>query len=256
MPFVKTGTLIASDNEKISFRHYSRQHKEVIVIAHGFFNSKDSILLKALKSALIGCYDVIMFDFRGHGKSSGLFSWTSKECFDLERTLVYARQKYKKVGLIAFSLGASIAINLLSKKHMADSFVAVSAPSEFEKIDFKFWKLDFENDILFNLKKGGKGKGVRPGAFWLKKDKPISLVSKMKTPVLYIHGDKDWVVGCQHSLKLFNKTKSKKEYVLIAGGPHAEYLMRKHGWHLVSVIKAWFQDTLKEGGKRSGKGTA
>ncbi len=242
--FGKTDVLITADKEKISIKHYERHHKRAVVIAHGFFNSKESILLKSLKDSLLDYYDVIMFDFRGHGKSSGLFTWTSREKLDLEAALHYARLRYEKVGLIAFSLGAAIAINLLSDSTLADSLVALSAPSEFEKIDFKFWKLDFENDILFNLGKGSKGKGARPGAFWLKKDKPLSLVSKVKAPILYIQGGKDWVVGHHHSLKLLEKTKSKKDCVIIAGGPHAEYLMRKHGGQVVNAIKMWFQDTL------------
>lgn len=235
---------MTADGEKISLETYEAHHKKAVVIAHGFFNSKESVLLKFLKDGLLSDYDVIMFDFRGHGSSSGFFSWTSKEKLDLEEVLDYARQKYEKIGLIAFSLGAAIAINVLSASRLADSLVALSAPCEFEKIDFKFWKLDFENDILFNLRKSGKGKGVRPGAFWLKKDKPLSLVAKVKAPILYIHGDKDWVVGYNHSLKLFEKTKSKKDCVIIPGGPHAEYLMRKHGKEVISAVKAWFKETL------------
>ena len=84
IPAILSGTLFTSDHQKIAYRHYNVSHEKVIIIAHGFYNSKDAILLKKLKDNLMDSYDVIMFDFRGHGKSSGLFYWTSKEELDLK----------------------------------------------------------------------------------------------------------------------------------------------------------------------------
>lgn len=244
IPAVISGFLLTADHQKIAYAHYNAGHKEVIVIAPGFFNSKESILLKALKEALLEDYDVIMFDFRGHGKSQGVFFWMSREALDLEAVLDYAAAQYAKVGLIGFSLGGATSINVLSKSDKADSLVVISAPSAFEKVDFRFWKLDLENDIVYNLGKGGKGKGVRPGPFWLKKIKPVDVIENVKAPILFIHGDKDWVVDHKHSVKLFEKTKSRKELKIIKNGPHAEYLMRKNSKELLDSIKEWFRKTL------------
>lgn len=240
-----TDILITRDNQKVSYRHYDNGRKRVIVIAHGFFNSKESILLNYLKDSLIDEYDVVMFDFRGHGKSSGLFSWMAKEELDLEAVLTYVKKRYERIGLIAFSLGASIGINFLSANDIVDSFIAISAPCEFEKIDYCFWKLDLENDILYNLGEGKVGKGVRPGPFWLKKAKPIDSVSRIKCPVLYIHGNKDWVVGCRHSEKLYTNTRSQKELKIIRGGSHAEYLLRRGSQEeVLGLIKEWFKKSI------------
>jgi len=245
-----SGSLLTSDKQKISYKHYKRGFGTVIIIAHGFFNSKDAVLLMQLKDALIDCYDVIMFDFRGHGKSSGLFSWGSKEGLDLEEILNYARKQYSKIDLVGFSLGAAISISVLAKKDIVDSFVAISTPTEFEKIDYRFWNLDLKNDIFYNLSKGRVGKGVHPGPFWLKKPKPIDLVDKIKCPILYIHGDKDWVIGYKHSQKLYEKTKSKKDIKIIKSGLHAEYLFRKNPQEAIKLIKHWFESKIR-GGKKS-----
>ncbi len=239
-----TGQLLTKDKNKIAYKHYSSGHSTVIIIAHGFFNSKDSRLLLELKDYLTGAYDVVMFDFRGHGESSGLFSWTSKEHFDLESVLDYVKPQYKNIGLIGFSLGAVISINVLSRTDKVKSFIAVSAPSEFKKINFQFWKLDFENDILNNIGEGRIGKGVRPGPFWLNKPKPIALINKIKIPILYVHGDKDWVVRYKHSQELHAKTGPGKAISIIAGGPHAEYLIRKNRLQTFVLIKEWFANTL------------
>jgi len=240
----ETSTLITSDNHKIACDHYKAGHESVIIIAHGFFTSKDAVLIKQMKDYLIGEHDVIVFDFRGHGKSSGLFTWTSKENLDLETVLAYAKRKYNKIGMIGFSYGAAISIRVVAEHEGVNSLVAISAPYDSTKIDYHFWDLDIENDIFYNIGEGGKGKGIRPGPFWLDKKKPIDLVGKLTCPVLYIHGDKDWVISPRHSKKLYEKTASKKKIVIIKKGSHAEYLLRKNSKEVINLIKEWFQQTI------------
>lgn len=239
---IRTGTLTTKDNEKIAYRLYKGGFSRVVVIAHGFFNSKESVLLTELAEHLSKKEDVFIFDFRGHGKSTGLFTWTSQERNDLEVVLSHMQDEYEKIDVIGFSMGGSVSINVLSDtKIPINTFVCISAPSDCCKIDFKWWKLDFENDIIYSLftKSGTKGKGVRPGPFWLAKEKPIENISKLKIPVLYIHGDKDWVVGFWHSQKLHSKTNPPNKIVIVKNGPHAEYLMRKHSQELLKEIDEW-----------------
>lgn len=240
----RSGTLLTEDLQKISYDHYTSGHKKIAVIAHGFFNSKDSELIQETAIQLIDSIDVIAFDFRGHGKSEGLFHWTSKEYLDLEAVLNKVNVKYEKTALIGFSLGAATSIITVARKNNVDSLIAVSGPTEFEKIDYKFWNLDVENDIIYNLGDGKKGKGVRPGPFWLPKDKPINVVKDIEIPVLYIHGQDDWVILPWHSQMLYEQTLSKKHIVVIPGGSHAEYLMRFHKDEFLNAIRNWLRDTL------------
>jgi pimeloyl-ACP methyl ester carboxylesterase len=239
-----TGTLNTPDHQRIAYDHYAAGHGKVIIIAHGFFNSKDAVLIKKLKDYLIDSYDVFIFDFRGHGKSTGLFTWTSKEHVDLETVMEYVKKRYDKIGIVAFSYGAAISMQVIAEHDGIDSLIAISAPYDSMKIDYHFWNLDIENDILFNLGEGGKNKGIRPGPFWLKKKRPIDLVGKLKCPVFYIHGEKDWVTGYKQSEKLFEKTCSKKKIEIIKDGSHAEYLLRKNPKAVMDMIKDWFKETL------------
>ncbi len=242
---ILSGYLTTTDNQRISYDYYKSNHDKVLIIAPGFFNSKSAVLMKELARSLSNEYDVIVFDFRGHGKSSGLFYWTSKEYVDLQAVLDYSHKTYKKIGVIGFSFGGATSIITASKSNLIQSLVCVSAPSEVEKVDYRLWELDFENDIRFGfLGEGGKGKGVCPGPWWQKKEKPIDVVDKIKIPIMYIHGDKDWVVKEWHSEKLYEKTKSYKKIIFIKNGPHAEYLMRKYKQDMVEAIKSWFKETL------------
>ena len=111
---MKLGTLATVDRENIAYAHRQDGHKKCVVIAPGFFNSKDSELLGQMGDRLSAEYDVFSFDFRGHGKSSGVFTWTSREDKDLSAVLDFLKDKYEKTAVIGFCLGGSTSINVLS----------------------------------------------------------------------------------------------------------------------------------------------
>ncbi len=246
----KRGFLTTPDQVDISYVHYSSgRRKKAVVIAHGFFNSKNSPLLQVLKDALISEYDVILFDFRGHGESSGLFTWTSHESLDLRAVLQYAQSHYSILGLIGFSLGAATSINVLAKYDCVQSFISISAPGSFWGIDYHFWALNFENDLFYTFGREGRaGKGVRPGPFWLRKEKPIKNIESIHCPVCYIHGEKDWVILPYHSQRLFSRTKTQKVFHVIPNGFHAEYLLRQQREIIIDSVCRWLTETLHEGG--------
>lgn len=245
-PDILSGFLLTADRQKVAYCHYKTGHDKVVIIVHGFYNSKDAIILKKLAEALYDDYDIFMFDFRGHGKSSGLYTWTSKEGIDLEAALGYIEGKYMKIALLAFSFGASIAINTLAHDKRVVSLICISPVSDPNKINYQFWKLDLKGDLAYTLftLEGLKGRGFRPGPFWLKKDKPVDNVAKIEIPILYIHGERDWVIKPWHSQALYNKTRSKKKLTIIKNGPHAEYLFRDYFTQFMAEINNWLQETL------------
>ena len=246
IPAVVSGMLTTVDHQKISYQHFKNGCQAVIIIAHGYYNSKQCVIVQQLAQALGDEYDIFIFDFRGHGKSSGLFTWTSREGNDLLAVLDFIAPLYSKKGLIAFSIGATISINVLANDKRVDSLICVSAPSDMSKIDYWFWALDWKGDLAYTLlsSKGRIGKGVRPGPFWLAKDKPIDNIGKITIPVMFIHGSRDWVIRPWHSEVLYQKAGGMKKIVSIKNGPHAEYLMRDYPGQFVAEVKSWFLDTL------------
>ncbi len=246
IPAVVSGTLTTVDHQKISFQHFKNGFQTVIIIVHGYYNSKQCVVLQQLALALGGEYDIFMFDFRGHGKSSGIFTWTSREGNDLRAALDFIAPLYHKIGLIAFSIGADVSINVLANDKRVDSFICVSAPSDMSRIDYWFWALDWKGDVVYTLlnPKGRIGKGVRPGPFWLAKERPIDNVGKISIPIMFIHGSRDWVIRPWHSQALYQKSGGMKKIISIKKGSHAEYLMRDYPEQFVTEVKNWFFDTL------------
>jgi len=242
-----SGYLVSLDHHRIYYDQFKSDHKKVIIIAHGFFNSKQAFLFKQLGESLNNEYDVILFDFRGHGQSKGLFYWTAKEYLDLVSIVEFAGKSYGRIGLIGFSLGAATSIIAASKTSLINSIIAISAPTEFEKIDYRFWQLNVKKDLFYNLfGEGRQGKGVRPGPFWYKKEKPFEIVKKIKTPIFYIHGDSDWVIRYWHSEELYKNTTAFKRLSIIKNGRHAEYLFLEHKDEMLRLIREWFHATLSD----------
>ena len=108
---------------RISIHHLKSEKDRVIVIAPGFFQSKETASFKKIESevAKIG-FDVISMDFRGHGKSKGFYTFSALEKEDLKAVIDYAKKYYKKVGVLGFSYGGTIAIIEHAEFKNIDSF--------------------------------------------------------------------------------------------------------------------------------------
>lgn len=244
---ITTKQVVTFDQHRIAFDQYISGQTQALIIAPGFYNSKDALLLKDLAGDLARRgYDVFLMDFRGHGHSSGLFYWTSYEYMDLMAVVEDVHRKYSKTGVIGFSLGAATTLITAAKTDLIHSLIVVCPPAEFEKIEYHFWELNWEHDIYYSLLREGRiGKGVRPGPFWLPKEKPKEIVRALQQPVYYIHGTDDWLIKPWHSDLLYRETASSiKRREVISGAPHAEYMLRTHRDMLILKINNWFQETL------------
>jgi len=238
--------VLTEDGKRIAFYHIQRGFTKVVIIAHGFYNNKDTILFRGIADAISKEYDVIVFDFRGHGKSSDVFTWTAHEQKDLRAITAYAKANhYAKIGVIGFSLGAAVALIEASCQKNIDSVIAVSCPADFGGIDFHFWEKDMWEDLKLNLGIKGRGKGVRPGDLFLKKIRPMDIVAKISpTPVLFFHGEKDWLIKPSHSQRLFETAQEPKALTIMKDGGHAERMFDAFPDQFMKTCRDWLKETL------------
>ena len=243
----KSDILHTKDNISISYDHYSHGAESVIIVCPGFFNSKENRWMRKAVDMLLPEYDVIIFDFRGHGKSGGLYTWSAKETQDLDAVMDYAGSLgYKHIGILAFSLGAAVAVNEAAKRDNIDSMVLVSCPSSFQNIDFRFWEPGMFFDLKDNIDCKWEGKGARTVSIFMKKEAPINSVRLIKnTAILFIQGDNDWIINVRHAKKLYDAAVTKKKLEIIKGGFHAERLLQFHYDTMRNMILDWFSKTLR-----------
>ncbi len=243
---IESGTLSTSDNISIAYDRFVNGSDSIIIICPGFYNSKENRWMHKTVELLSPSYDVLIFDFRGHGKSGGKFTWSAKEPLDLDVVLNYAKScGYRHIGIVAFSLGAATAVNEASVRTDIDSMVLISCPSKINMIDFHFWEPEMISDLKDNIDCGWEGKGARTGNIFLHKDDPVDIIGRVKTPILFIHGDHDWVIKDRHSRALYDAAPGEKKLSIIKGGLHAERLIQSAPEEVKKLILDWFLLTLK-----------
>lgn len=233
--------LHTKDNIKIALNHYKSGFKEVVIIAHGWCMTKDSNAFKKISEAFNKNFDVITFDFRGHGKSKGFFTFTAKEIYDIECVVEFAKnQGYKKIHLAGFSLGAAISL-IYASNSFVDNIIAVSAPCEFNKIENQMYKKEawLETFKKFELK---RFLSIRPHIFPFKKIKPIEIVEKINCPILFISGEFDPTVHPWHTEILYKKAQTKKEYKMYKNGFHAEDLFLYFEDDFMEACNNWLKN--------------
>lgn len=216
--------LKTKDKTDIAINYYKEGHDEVVIVAPGWCMTKDSDAFRQIAEDFAKRYDVISFDFRGHGKSGGLYTFTAKEIMDMDVVVRYARKNgYKKLYLAGFSLGAAVAVIYASKSIFIDKVIAVSVPVDFGKIENEMWRKEAWGETFkkFELERFAS---IRPNPIPLKKIKPIDIIENLKVPTLFIAGEKDPTVHFWHTEELFKKAVCQKEYKFYKSGCHAEDL--------------------------------
>ena len=243
-----TETVTTRDGVQVSLDVYPRGRDTAVLICPGFFQSKDTPTFQRMSRVLDEVFDVLAMDFRGHGRSSGRYTFSVKEGADLEAVLDWASPRYRWLGIMGFSLGGAVMLNTLSRRpQAAHSLIAVSAPSAFEDIEFKFWTPEAMRTGILGLEAGA---GCRPGSPLLTKERPVESVARVSgAPVLFIHGTHDVIVGVDHSRRLFAAAREPKRLEIIEQGSHAEALFRDDPEGFARLVNGWWIEKLGVNGR-------
>ena len=236
--------LMTPDGVTVSLDLYCpRDRNEVVIICPGFFQSTETRIFRRISLAMAHGRDVIAMDFRGHGRSGGLYTFSAREGADLETVIEWTAARYRRIGILGFSMGAAIAINTVSRhQDRVRSLVAVSAPSAFEEIEFKWWTLRAIRGGIEGLEWGA---GFRPGNPFLKKERPMENIQRLREiPVLFIHGTRDAIVDVRHSRRLYEAAAEPKRLEIVEGGSHSESLFRHNPHGFSRLVNGWFAQTL------------
>ena len=223
---VLEGHVQTVDNVSIAYDTYKTNHDEVVILAHGWFMTKNSNAFTKMAEDFSKYYDVIVLDFRGHGKSSGKYTFGLKEVNDITPIIEHSKKDYKKVYLIGFSLGSLISVDYCSKNNNIDKLILVSAPTDFDKIENNVLS---PNAFVPTLKKyeWKRWSSIRFSLSSLRKTKikPINEIKNINIPTLFIAGENDPIIYNWHNSMLYDASNSiDKKEILIKKGKHAEDL--------------------------------
>jgi len=230
--------LNTQDNVKIAINHLETGHDEVLIIAHGWFMTKDSAYFTDMANVFSENYDVISMDFRGHGKSTGFYTFTSKEPMDLKAVVDYAKKQYSKVYLMGFSLGGALVLIHGAIEKNVDKIIAVSAPHSFIKIENLMWRKEAWSHSFrkFELI---RWMTVRPSLIIGKKIRPIDIIKDVEAPTLFVAGRNDVTVKAWHTKTLYRCAKCEKRFELFEDCCHAEDLFFQEREKFINVCNEW-----------------
>ena len=233
-----THTVNTPDGIRVVFDQYAGDRSHVLVMCHGFFQSRSTRDFQQMARVFAQQTDVVSLDFRGHGDSSGWYTFSAKEDAELHSVLAWAKAQYARAIVMGFSMGGAIAMNTVdAHRPFVTGLVAVSAPAAFEDVEFKFWTPEA---IRTGWESLGAGVGCRPGNPFLPKQRPVESVARLSgLPLLFIHGTKDVIVGVEHSRRLFAAASEPKQLSIIEGGGHAEVLFRRDPEGFVRLVNDW-----------------
>lgn len=233
----------AEDGVEIAFNEIFTGKNKIIIICHGIKQYKDAAVFTKISREFEKDYDIINMDLRGHGRSGGRCTFTSFEVKDLKAVVNYARKKYKKVGVIGFSLGAATAILTSAEYKNIDSLIVVSPFTKISKINLRFW----EKEAFYSLKEdiSDLNKKVKIGNIFLSKQAPIDVIDKISpTPILLLHGKEDWVIDVSHSQQLYEKAKQPKKLIIFEKAAHAERIYQQFPEKFKEICLKWFKETM------------
>jgi dipeptidyl aminopeptidase/acylaminoacyl peptidase len=241
--------LTTQDGERIAVQHLEAPDPDRplgVVVAHGFTGSIDKPGVRAVTAALAQHAGVVVFDFRGHGRSSGHSTLGDQEILDLDAAIRYARRLgYVDVVSCGWSMGGSVVLRHAALLRGVDAVVSVSAVSRW------FYRDTAAMRRVHWAAETRAGRWVVRRAFntrisphgWLEvPESPVEVVGRIApTPLLLVHGDSDRYFPVEHPEALFAAAREPKEMWLLEGFGHAEtaatpQLLDRIGAHLPDLV--------------------
>ena len=201
-----------------------------VIFCHGFTASRIEPHFMFVKIAraleMIGVAS-IRFDFLGSGESDGLFSemTLSNEVADCEAIIDYARSLSiidpRKISLLGFSMGG--AVSLVSASHCPDKIdrlVLMSPAANMLEVmtrDIRGQRIDMYQQGAIDVGGNMLSKKAIDDVFAIN---IYACASKLKNPVLFIHGTEDDQVPPYTSLKMHEILAANSKLKLIQGSDH------------------------------------
>jgi pimeloyl-ACP methyl ester carboxylesterase len=235
LPGVESLTLLTSDGEQLAATHVPRPAHSggaegardvAIVVAHGFTGAMERPGVQAVARGLSPYAGLLLFDFRGHGGSSGVSSMGDVEVHDVDAAVGVARELgYRKVVTCGWSMGSSVVLRQAGLYGGVDAVIAISGPSRWYVRDsLPMRKLMWLVETKPGRAVARRAYNLRVGDPWTKDpESPLEVVGKIApTPLLVVHGREDRYFGVDHAQALYAAAGQPSELWLVDGFGHAE----------------------------------
>jgi esterase/lipase len=228
----KQNFFLTKNNQKIHYKFINNKSLTTIIFLHGLMSNIQSKKAKHLKKFVNkNKINLLLFEYSGHGKSSGKFTdFSIKNWVNDSRSIIKKLIKKNKIVLVGSSMGAWIGVILIKYfyKRIKGYVGIASAPDFTEELIWKKLSISEKNNIkknrIYKLKSDHNNFYPITKKFILDGKKNLILNKKIKCnfQVELLHGINDSSVPWFYSLKLLKTLISKKiNLTIINDGDHS-----------------------------------
>lgn len=199
------------------------------IVAHGYMGNAEDMAQYAQLFHQLG-YNVLVPDARGHGKSQGDyigFGWDERKDYLGWIRKILQKSPHEQIVLDGVSMGAAT-VMMTSGEKLPSNVKAIIEDCGYSSVNAE---LTYQLKQMFNLPAfplipvTSLVTKLRAGYFFGDAD-TIKQLHKNKTPMLFIHGDKDDFVPYRMLNKVYQATDVPKEKLVVKGAKHAEALAK------------------------------
>ncbi|MCD6547653.1 MAG: alpha/beta hydrolase [Nanoarchaeota archaeon] len=227
---------------------------KIVIIVNTFTGDKDyqPIIKDCAEFLSMNKIAVLRFDFAGTGESEGDYkdATISSEVEDLKSAIDFVEEHgYKKIGLIGFSMGATVAIIAYNSKIKT---LVLWSPLLNPKIMYERYMKRFGDEFKikgFILKERRiDKKKVRVGYNMIKEWKNLNMKPFLETvdcPVLaFIAEDDKEICNREENLKLFKLMPHEKNKLVIVKDADHDFLDSEKAVKVIDLTKKWIRKWL------------
>lgn len=217
----------ANDNITLRGTEYLKQEEtnKWAIILHGYRSNPSSVLTIGEHFSEKG-YNVLIPSMRACANSEGEYvgmGWLDKEDLKCWINLIIEENKNVEIILHGSSMGAATVL-MASGDELPANVKNIIADSGYTSVwdifaseaKARFNLPEFPVLNMFQIVANRKAK------YDIKEASSLEQVKKSKTPILFIHGDKDDFVPEYMCEKLYDATNCKKEKLIIHGAGHTD----------------------------------
>jgi len=205
---------------------YGAKSDPLIVVCHGVGTNREDLQGVSRFLCKAG-FNVLAFDFRAHGESTGSkTTFGFREALDVEAVVQHAgthyRQHFEGIGIYAISMGSAAAIMAARHLPMVQAFVFDSPFARLRDLvdqQFAHWpRLPRRLFAAMARFYGSLFTGIP-----VSKIAPEAYASDLgMRPVLVFHGNQDTLIPIAQGRQLFERIPGPKEFVETHGAVHVE----------------------------------
>jgi alpha-beta hydrolase superfamily lysophospholipase len=226
---------IESQGQTLGAWYAPAENGATIVICHGAGGDRSQLLNEARALRAHG-FGTLMFDWPGHGESSGVSTWHDAERQSLRAALDWFEHqpeaKGQSIGALGFSLGGYILAQVATTRKGISALALVGTPSNLNqqvRLAHENWRLVREPAARFALRTHGID---------LDEPQPAQVIGKFApAPLLIVGGGRDGTVPLQLTRELFEAAGGAKQLYVVEAAEHGSYASSGGAAYLARIVE-------------------